>query len=1205
VTTVRLNAFGLVTDGSEMSTIASDVTAAWTSLSSSLSGSAGMAGDDELAEDWSPDYDDAAKACAKGTEAIASFLQSFDGLLAGTGAAYKEAELTGAGKPGTSGIEIPTGTTPSAAVPPSALGANPIQGGLGDLAELVEGALYAVGVVFPRGDTGKLRAASGAWSTFAGDLSAAKARLGSTLIELGAADVPQSGVANEVRTAISGLIDDIGEAADGNAVSLGDLADNIEATWAEIRSMLESLAIELAVDIGISVALSFVTFGVGALAGAAKATTTIARWVVKIADVIRKLKLINRIPADKFLKASSVLRKLEHGPMHWRFGAEVVKGTISGGASSVIVSARNGEDITVDSLLATLAGGVVGGVAGGGVGAGFAAAFGRRAGRHAVQPTFFRATATEAAKGAAEGAAGGVAGGATEAGIKGEDFNAGLAALFGMGAGSAMGAGGHGVGAAIDARGGTGLGFDADAALAGRDGENVSPAFLAERQAASDGAVGRDGGASTVPADSPVHEGGPTVPTAEGSPAPSPVAGNTAGGSSGGGGAAAVSTTADAPAASAGAGAGGGTSGSGGAGPVRTDVADIDTTAVSDAAPSGDGVSHAASSESTAPDSTAGSDSGSPESSAPETSADSSVTDSSSTSESPGSTESSAPGTASSDSSTSTSADGSATPDSSTVPDASTTPESTAVSDAAATPEAGTTPESATSEVTVEETPVGEATTSETVPSDAEATSASSVDTDLVTADQLGITTESSGDASAIPSDAQVADVRSAIDADVAAHAEAAAAHASPQGDTVAPTPDSSATPEAAASTTHESTSDVTPVDVTSSARDDATLGEHATSTDTATSDGTEGSASSHGEGVADVPPAAVGAASAAGATLLMTKPTMSGTSGVPIADRARGTAAGGAEGGSSAASDGSLRGGHESGDVSGMLTDGDAGPSGPYSPRYPEAVVESEARAYRHALDAELSRHGLDRRSFRRLVSKPILKLSSHEMTMLIEIRDSLPDLGPGSIVQKIMPRSFIDPATTDIVAYPIQTGAGGFIARFAHMTAASNGRLITPRLIFQKLGLGYQPSNGTAPFDIGEDERFGIRFELDANFSRNDLNDTMQPLRDLQDLSTNEFGARWDSMSLAERRAGIASHESAYVTDSDRFSQAMAPQRGDPFRGNGWAGQRGHYTPEVQVRAGGRKPPLNPGAEIWRYRADGTQDVFAWFDGSSWQLV
>ena len=613
MTTVRLNAFGLVTDGSEMSTIASDVTAAWTSLSSSLSGSAGMAGDDELAEDWSPDYDDAAKGCAKGTEAIASFLQGFDGLLAGTGAAYKEAELTGAGKPGTSGIEIPASTTPSASVPPSALGSNPLPGGLGELAELVEGALYAVGVVFPRGDTEKLRAAALAWGTFATDLDRAKSRLGSSLVELAASEVPQSGVADEVRTAIQNMIGEFSEAASGNEAALRDLAQNIDDTWAEIRSMLESLAIELAIDIGISVALSFVTFGVGALAGAAKATTTIARWVVKIAELIRKLKIINRIPADKFLKASSVLRKLEHGPMRWRFGAEVVKGTISGAASSVVVSARNGEEITVDSLLATLAGGVVGGVAGGGVGAGFAAAFGRRAGRHAVQPTFFRATATEAAKGAAEGAAGGVAGGYTESRIKGEDFNAGLAALFGMGAGSAMGAGGHGVGAAIDARGGTGLGFDADAALAGRDGENVSPQFLADRQASADGGGaladrGGDagaGGAGQAGADSAAPgAAGPTGAATAGdatsapgdasqgsaTPTPGPAA---AGGPSAVAGGQHVSVGTDGPPAAAGTGVGTGATNAGGASSVRTDGPAVDTRTALDTAPAGGGdVSH-------------------------------------------------------------------------------------------------------------------------------------------------------------------------------------------------------------------------------------------------------------------------------------------------------------------------------------------------------------------------------------------------------------------------------------------------------------------------------------------------------------------------------------------------------------------------------------------------------------------------------------
>jgi hypothetical protein len=531
--------------------------------------------------------------------------------------------------------------------------------------------------------------------------------------------------------------------------------------------------------------------------------------------------------------------------------------------------------------------------------------------------------------------------------------------------------------------------------------------------------------------------------------------------------------------------------------------------------------------------------------------------------------------------------------------------------DAAATPEAGTTPESATSEVTVEETPVGEATTSETVPSDAEATSASSVDPDLVTADQLGITPESSGDASAIPSDAQVADVRSAIDADVAAHAEAAAAHASPQGDTVAPTPDSSATPEAAASTTHESTSDVTPVDVTSSARDDATLGEHATSTDTATSDGTEGSSSSHGEDVADVPPAAVGAASAAGATLLMTKPTMSGTSGVPTVHPAGGSTpvtAGRTDSSSSAASDGSSRGEHDSGDVAARPTSGDAGSPASRVPNYPEAVVQSEARAYRRALDAELSKHGLDRRSFRRLVSKPILKLSSHEMTMLIEIRESLPDLGPGSVVQKVVPGNFIVPGS--IVLYPIQDGVGGFVARFAHMTGASNRHFLTPRLLFQKLGLGYTPADGSvSPFGLGESERFAIRFELDDSFdAQTDTVDKMQPLRDLQSMVEDPVVGPdvWDSMSAAERRAAVARHRRAFVSDAEAFDAALQPERSNPFRGNGWAGQRGHWTPEEQMTSDkARRPRLRDGAEIWRYGPNGEQDVYAWFENGTWHRV
>lgn len=1193
MTTVRLNAFGLVTDGSEMSTIASDVTAAWTSLSSSLSGSAGMAGDDELAEDWSPDYDDAAKGCAKGTEAIASFLQGFDGLLAGTGAAYKEAELTGAGKPGTSGIEIPASTTPSASVPPSALGSNPIPGGLGELAELVEGALYAVGVVFPRGDTEKLRAAALAWGTFATDLDRAKSRLGSSLVELAASEVPQSGVADEVRTAIQNMIGEFSEAASGNETALNDLAQNIDDTWAEIRSMLESLAIELAIDIGISVALSFVTFGVGALAGAAKATTTIARWVVKIAELIRKLKIINRIPADKFLKASSVLRKLEHGPMHWRFGAEVVKGTISGAASSVVVSARNGEEITVDSLLATLAGGVVGGVAGGGVGAGFAAAFGRRAGRHAVQPTFFRATATEAAKGAAEGAAGGVAGGYTESRIKGEDFNAGLAALFGMGAGSAMGAGGHGVGAAIDARGGTGLGFDADAALAGRDGENVSPTFLAERNAASQDSGFMDRGAP----DGPVGDG----VSSPSSPAPAPGGGAAPAASSVAGGGA-VSTSSDAPAVAAGGNAGGGTSSAGGAGPVRTDVADVDTTSLPDAAPAGDGTSQAAPIDSTTPEATTGSESGSPETTAPEatapettapeTTADASVTDSSSTSENSGTPESASPESSASDSSPSYST---STSESSTTPDLTATPESSATPDSAVTPDAGTTPDSSTPEGAVTETPAGEATTSEAVSSDADATGASSIDTDLVTADELGVSPESSGDASAVPTDAQLADVRSAIDADVAAHAEAAAAHASPQGDTMAPSPEATASPDASASTTSatpESTTDGTPVDVASSTRDDATLGEHATQADTAASSGADGSPSSHGDGIADAPPAAVGAASAAGATLLMAKPTLNSD-----AVTTRGDQSAGPRGEHPASS------GRDESGPTGADPERPEGLGRGKGPTYPESRVATSSREYRAGLEQILHAHGLDRRSFRGLTDRPIVELNRAEIDTLLSVRQDIDDIPSSGVWSKVLTAARAERILNGDT-FIAKNGVGGFVSRFEHVTRLATGKVMTPARIFSRLGLGY-PGSG---FSKSDPVTYAIRFEAEAPpVSAVTQNEQLDLLQQWTDPGPGNAIAPdvWDSSSPAQRLQLLGPvldrHFRNDAPGRESFDAALEANVHNPLRGSGWAGHRGNATPEAVADG----VHLRDGAELWRYDRKGGQIVIRVYDAKtlSWR--
>src|SRR3546814_19950809 len=59
--------------------------------------------------------------------------------------------------------------------------------------------------------------------------------------------------------------------------------------------MLGQLALEVAIDIGVGIALSFFSFGAGALAGMAKAAATVARWIPKIVAVLNRLKSLIRV----------------------------------------------------------------------------------------------------------------------------------------------------------------------------------------------------------------------------------------------------------------------------------------------------------------------------------------------------------------------------------------------------------------------------------------------------------------------------------------------------------------------------------------------------------------------------------------------------------------------------------------------------------------------------------------------------------------------------------------------------------------------------------------------------------------------------------------------------------------------------------------------------------------------------------------------
>jgi hypothetical protein len=1241
-TTVRLDAFGLVTDGAEMSSIASTVVSSWSSLSSSLASCGGMAGDDELAEDWSPDYDDAAKGSANTAKAIATYLRIFDSLLAGTGAGYKQAELAGAGQTGDGGITVPEPAAVDVTTPPSALGSNPIPGGLGELAELVEGALYAVGVVFPRADVDKLSSASAAWSTYASDLTNAKNRLGSTLTAVGASELPQSGEVLAVRTAIADMFTEAADGAEWASTSLADLRTNVDETWAAIRDMLQSLAIELAIDVGISVALSFVTFGLGAIAGAAKATTTIARWVVKIADLIKTLKLINRVPADKFLKAANTLRKFEHGPLHWRMGFEVVKGTISGGASALIVSGLNGEPMSGQDVLAVLAGSAVGGFAGGAAGA--ATTLGRSAGRHAVQPTFFRATTTEAAKGAVEGAAGGVAGAATESAISGKDINLVQAGLFGMAAGGGMGAGGHAASTLASRHGGLGLDFDAGAALDGREGTNVDPQYLAgdggdspTSTAGSDASIGGDTGAAAAPG-------------SDSTPAPAP-AGSSSGASTAGGHAQPIPNDGPVPTPAGAAAPSPATAG--GAGHVSMDAPVVDTSGSLDTSGPVD---------TSAPVDTSG-----PVETAVSPGDASGATD--------GPTRDSSNGSV--DAETNPTANPVADSDSGSAAAADRVGDSTASTERASDVLVDHTAEAATSPTSTDGgsgTPVRDTvlTSGTEASAPADAVSADSASATAASTDAGSVSTSvsdvagSAGDSpvdipsstdGGIPTAADLAGVQADIRADVAAHVSAAGPEASSPDAGVrdasvqnasdssadAPVTDVSAadaTPPADAGASDVTTppADAGASDVTTTSDVDAVS--PVSTTDASTPDRALDIDSPEAAATMATSGALVGAvarpglrlAGADGTTATLTRPASTGDGGVPrdpgAPDAGRVSTGADRVGDRNDATDRAPR---DADDGDRSATTRDEPPAGGddvdgFGPeRFTEESVAQQAQEYHEALDASLTSHGLDQDSFRALASKNILELSRAEMRTLLDIRDNIAPVREGDVLQKVLSPSDVlgildgdyerlvgaaydTPDLTFSTAgrgdptvnkYGEPTQMRGFVARLAHVVGLSAPELRS------HLGLNYSGS----PFRLDvEQPMFAVRMHAGESGAAN-VHDEAQALRLLEGYSNR--GEGWDRQTREERLAAVSEFVDAdglAATDPSALSslqQALlpAPQGAaaasdvagsvtDPYRGSAWAGVDGHATPENSFRGDDRGavvPDLENGAELWEYPADG----------------
>lgn len=267
------------------------------SLAERLSGSGGMAGDDDTATEFAASYDEAATASL---DALESLVGAFGSL-----ARLTEASLTNHARadadatlPAWARAFVGPRTAADGAVgvlvapPPSSLGAD--TSGPGGMAGMVLDQL--ADVFWPNADTDRLRSVGAAWRAAGGsvdELAADCRRAGSHLAHERSPEVPLALASlDQLRSHLA----DLGAQLTGLGDACSDYADHVDAKRAELRDLLESVAWELGITAGLGLVGSFLSGGAAAgLAGGA-AGARLASAGAKARGILESLRLLVSAP---------------------------------------------------------------------------------------------------------------------------------------------------------------------------------------------------------------------------------------------------------------------------------------------------------------------------------------------------------------------------------------------------------------------------------------------------------------------------------------------------------------------------------------------------------------------------------------------------------------------------------------------------------------------------------------------------------------------------------------------------------------------------------------------------------------------------------------------------------------------------------------------------------------------------------------------
>ncbi|MGY1896700.1 polymorphic toxin type 24 domain-containing protein [Nocardia gipuzkoensis] len=247
-----------------------------------LSACGSMAGVDDNGQEWARSYNTSAYEAVGFFQDVHSTLYAYGSALNDIGFTHARADATVKGAP-----QPDRPTDPGMpvfgpfSVPASAGG--PGQG----IVDKGINIISHIGIPVPDGDTGKLAKAADAWDRLGTIYQNTNARdkitIAASLFDSVTAD--DAGYIRDDLKSLANSIDQLLTACTQISQSCIAYKDALTELRDEIKGFLKSLAQDLAIDAAITVGLSLISFGAGAVT-AAKALDTVRRWAGKIKDGI-------------------------------------------------------------------------------------------------------------------------------------------------------------------------------------------------------------------------------------------------------------------------------------------------------------------------------------------------------------------------------------------------------------------------------------------------------------------------------------------------------------------------------------------------------------------------------------------------------------------------------------------------------------------------------------------------------------------------------------------------------------------------------------------------------------------------------------------------------------------------------------------------------------------------------------------------------